>query len=60
MRRNLILRKLIIAGADSPETAVTLAEAGVINPDAFTRLNDWLVRKGWIRRTADGRYYLPQ
>ncbi len=59
IRRNLILLKLAEAKAETPETAVTLAEAGVINPNGFKRFSNFLVRRGVIRRTDDGRYYKP-
>ena len=57
IRRNHIILKLAAAGATSPETAVTLVEAGVINTNTFKRLTDYLVKRGVIQRTADGRYY---
>lgn len=59
MRRNIIRKRLAEAGATTPEKALTLAEAGVINPYGFRRFTEFLVRKGFIRRTADNRYYLP-
>ena len=58
IRRNLILRKLQQARAFTPGTAVTLAEAGVRCPGGFPRITERLVRRGWIFRTGDGRYYL--
>ena len=54
----MIVHKLRWSGAFSESTAVTLAEAGVRNPGGFMHITDFLVRKGTIRRTADGRYYL--
>ncbi len=60
MRRNIIRKRLAEAGATTPEKALTLAEAGVINPYGFRRFTEFLVRKGFIRRTADNRYYLPR
>lgn len=60
MRRNIIRKRLAEAGATTPEKALTLAEAGVINPYGFGRFTEFLVRKDFIRRTADGRYYLPR
>ena len=53
VRRNIIRKRLAEAG-------VTLAEAGVINPCGFRRFTEFLVRKDFIRRTADNRYYLPR
>ena len=60
MRRNIIRKRLAEAGATTPEKALTLAEAGVINPYGFRRFTECLVRKDFIRRTADNRYYLPR
>ena len=60
MRRNIIRKRLAEAGATTPEKALTLAEAGVINPYGFRRFTEFLVRKDFIRRTADNRYYLPR
>ncbi len=58
IRRNVILRKLQQAHAFTPGTAVTLREAGVFNPHWFPQITERMVRRGWILRTADGRYYL--
>ena len=58
IRRNLIIRKLRACGATSEQTAKTLAEAGVLNPDGFRRITERLVDNGTIHRTADGRYYV--
>ena len=58
IRKNMIIGKLKACGAYSPDTALTLADAGVRHPDRFMHVTDWLVRKGWVNRTADGRYYL--
>ena len=54
----MIIGKLRACGAVSAETALTLADAGVRNPDGFSHITDWLVRKGMLKRTPDGRYYL--
>lgn len=59
IRRNLILLKLAAAGATNPETAVTLNEANGLSTNGFRRFTDFLVRRGVIHRTADGRYYKP-
>ena len=58
IRRNLIIRRLKECGADSPARAKTLAEAGVLNPNGFSRITERLVKQGTIRRTADGKYYI--
>lgn len=58
IRRNHIIKQLRACGATSPETARTLSEAGVINPNRFKRITERLVRTGEIQRTGDNRYYL--
>ena len=58
IRRNAIIKKLNACGATSAETAKTLAEAGVINPNGFQRITDRLVQTNAIHKTADGKYYL--
>ena len=58
IRRNVILKSLRNSGAVSEETAKTLAEAGVINPNGFKRITETLVKWGVIHRTSDGRYYV--
>ncbi len=60
IRRNHIIRQLRKRGAFSERTAVTLEEAGVINPNAFSRINDVLVKQ-WVLSRAEGqRYYLNE
>lgn len=58
IRRNAVVKKLRESGAISAETAKTLAEAGVINPDGFKRITDSMVKTGVIHKTADGKYYI--
>ena len=58
IRRNVIIRKLKACGATSVETAKTLTEAGVINPNGFKRITDMLVETNVIHKTVDGKYYL--
>ena len=58
IRRNVIIRKLKACGATSVETAKTLTEAGVINPNGFKRITDVLVETNVIHKTVDGKYYL--
>lgn len=58
IRRNAVVKKLKESGALSAETAKTLAEAGVINPDGFKRITDRMVKTGVIHKTADGKYYI--
>ncbi len=58
IRIRVILNKLNACGATSAETACTLREAGVINPDGFKRITEQLVKRNIIRQTADGKYYI--
>lgn len=58
IRRNHIIQQLKACGANSPETAKTLSEAGVINPNRFKRITDRLVKTGEIKKTEDNKYYI--
>jgi len=58
IRRNVIIKKLKMCGATSIDTAKTLAEAGVINPNGFMQITDKLVETNVIHKTADGKYYI--
>ena len=58
LRQKLILKKLRECGAVSEESAKTLKEAGVFNPDAFPRVLEDLVNKNILIRTGSQKYYL--
>ncbi len=58
IRRNVIIKKLKQCGATSAESAKTLAEAGVINPNGFKRVTEKLVETKIIHKTSDGKYYI--
>ena len=58
IRRNIIVKSLINSGAVSERTAKTFAEAGMINLGGFKRITEILVKRGIVRRTSDGRYYV--
>ena len=58
IRIRTILNKLNASGATSPETACTLRDAGVINPDGFQRITEKLIERNIIRKTDDGKYYI--
>ena len=58
IRRNVIIKKLKASGATSAESAKTLAEAGVINPNGFERITDKLVKANIIHKTGDGKYFI--
>ncbi|MCH5195294.1 MAG: hypothetical protein J1F28_01185 [Oscillospiraceae bacterium] len=60
LRRKIIVDKLTECNAFSEESAVTLQTAGVFNPNGFKRFNRFLVYKGVLGVTSDGRYYLKQ
>ena len=51
IRRNTIVRHLKECGAVSAETAKSLAEAGVINPNGFKRITDRLVKTGILKKS---------
>lgn len=58
LRRKIIIKRLTERHAFSAETAVTLKDAGVFNPNAFRKLNTILVNRGILGKTSDDRYYL--
>ena len=58
MRKRIILKKLEQNGAISEETAKTLEEIGAFNPNAFSKLNDKLVKDKILIRTKTDKYYL--
>lgn len=58
VRRKRIINRLLGAGAVSPEKAVTLSEAGIINADAFPRVTRRLEEQGIIVSAQNGRYWL--
>ncbi len=58
LRRKIIIKRLTESNAFSVETAVTLKDAGVFNPNAFKRLNTILVNRGILGKTSDDRYYI--
>jgi hypothetical protein len=58
MRKKLILGALEKSGANSPETAKTLEESGVPNPDMFEEYTEKLVFLEIIRKTEDGKFFI--
>ena len=56
--RKMIINKLQQIGAISEETAKTLEEAGVFNPNAFPKVNEKLIKDKLLVRTKDNKYYL--
>jgi predicted transcriptional regulator len=60
MRKKMITDALKAAGACTPETARTMAEAGLEHPELFTEYTRQLTDLGVIRRTENGRYYLAE
>lgn len=57
IRRNHIIERLRGSGAVSEKSAMTLRDAGVINPDGFKPITDLLCRRGILIQTGD-KYYL--
>ena len=58
LRKKIIITKLQQCGAVSEATAKTLEEAGVVNPNAFSKLNEKLVKDKVLGKTKDNKYYL--
>lgn len=58
LRKKMILEALIGSGAKTEETAKTLQEAGVKNPEIFTEYTEKLVTMGLLKKTSDGRFYV--
>lgn len=58
IRRKHILNRLRKCGATSKETAKTLSEAGVINPNAFKAITEKLIKRHELGRTDNNKYYL--
>lgn len=58
LRRKIVIKRLTDCNAFSEETAVTLKDAGVFNPNTFKRLNTILMNQGILGKTSDDRYYL--
>lgn len=60
LKQKTIMQGLKAHGAVSEETAATLEEAGVINPDAFPKVTEDLINKGKIVKTDSGKYYVSE
>ena len=58
LREKMIIKKLQQNGAISEETAKTLEEAGVFNPNAFPKINEKLVKDNVLVKTKGNKYYL--
>ena len=58
IRKNLILKRIKECGAVSYDTAKTLAEANVLNPNGFKPVTNRMVEQGVLGKTSDGKYYL--
>ena len=58
LRKKMILKKFKECGATSAESAKTLEEAGVFNPNAFSKVTENLVKHNILVETQSGKYYL--
>ena len=58
LRQKRILKKLRDCGAVSEDSAKTLEEAGIFNPDAFPKVLEDLVNRKILIRTTSQKYYL--
>lgn len=53
IRKNAIIKALLARGATTKETAVSFADAGIINPNGFKAITSRLLARGTIA-SADG------
>lgn len=60
LRKQLILHALETHKAFSPETALTLKEAGLERPDLFPEYTRQLVDLEIIHSTKDGRFWISR
>ena len=58
LRKKMIMEALVSSGAKTEETAKTLQDAGVKNPDLFEEYTEKLVAMGLLKKTNDGRFYV--
>ena len=58
LRKKIIMDALKRSGAVRAETAKTLAESGVENPDMFPEYTEQLADYGFVHKTADGKYWV--
>ena len=58
LRQKMILKKFRNCGATSEVNAKTLKEAGIFNPDVFSKATDDLVNKNKLVKTKSQKYYL--
>ena len=58
IKKNLIIKKLAECNTFSEETAKTFAEAGIINPNGFNKVNERLIKQKVLVRTKTDKYYL--
>ena len=58
IRRNYIVNRLKACGAFSEQTAKTLDEAGVLNPNGYSQVTNMLVKKSILGKTKEQKYYL--
>lgn len=60
LRKKIILKRFKACGAISEESAKTLEEAGVFNPNAFPRVTEDLVKQNKMVKTKSRKYYINQ
>ena len=58
LRKKMIIKKLAQCGATSENSAKTLAEAGILNPNAFPKIIEDLEMQKILVRTKAKKYYL--
>lgn len=58
LRKKMILKKFKECGAISEESAKTLEEAGVFNPNVFPKVTEELVKQNKLIKTKSQKYYI--
>lgn len=58
LRRAMIIKRLERHGAISEESAKTLEEVGILNPNWFPKVTEKLLKDKIITKTGENKYYL--
>ena len=57
-RQKRVIKCLTEANAFSEETAVTLENTTINAPKKFKNVNKMMIKRGLMKQTEDGRFYL--
>ena len=58
VRRKKVIKALKEANAYSEDTAVKLEDTTINSPTKFKNVNKYMIKKGQMKQTDDGRFYL--